>query len=1034
MIYEPSNVSPSFSAVDLYTHDNNPVRKPLPVAFVVHTDTNSPVINATVNIYSSEGVEYSNLSISGITYPLYEGSVVNGGINIGSTSMDNGRSYSFSITLKTSTPNIFMANGILETAISSGATTITLPAGVVAANLMNDNDNYIQIGTELLKIKSVDETTNTITLNSAVQNSYNKGTAYTLYTNQFTSAQYYFTTAWNPEVIIYGATTGTVTQKSYTCHALYSTNINNLSYNYYEWSLYSGGDLLDTYRNSTPVEGSIGEHTYYNFAWELDGLINGNEYTVELYVEWQNGMTSQAEPITFTVQYEMGDLDIPVQYDLLCDQSGIQVSWQHNELIQSNGVISGNVGTGYQYVPDEPWEGNSSVLLSEPSQLSYIMTDVKGYPISFPHVQNKDEGHDGSYFFHVKLSPNMQAGTIIKLEAQPIQIIDLSDTVPTSGMSEGSFYINTTDNKLYQYTNNAWDKIGVPLNVGDIYQLGTLYYTFDGDKIIPITTSERPYTEIKWDGVDKFTWRIHIVTEDSYGGTLGEYQVPAPVAAWLLQPQNANKSLKYQWDDTASWDDSLYWIEQDKIDNFFARSWFKIGIYNRTVNFEYMYESEYEEPKYHLFYYLGDETTTWTAGHSSYGATTFKYKDHLHTGMTWQRETFLAQVWAVITGGLAPKGVDLSQYSGVGMVGSYSNLDPEGLLEITDDDYITSLNDTYHFNDILRIGTVIDNKRVYKTLIGLDKTNREAARVMRWGNANPEMFTSVSYIELCCGINALYTYNRPNPPAYTDAYAVFGTQPDNWQFLCALTNITGITDLNTLVNNHTYMNKIFNSYSAVQYMYKVCTGDFMANVLSNEITYQWLKESPYYQEVKDSDHWGLFINLMENDTPSPTPFPSEWNTSTNNQNYSKAGRQGYNSWYNIVTNGGTGNLSYIDDYGYSHVATSNIGMLIWSKTPLDLTKVNSISVGVDFTSITSSAPTVSFMISSTRGLSTQPAKQPDLVKSQTFTFNTPTSGTYTFNVNDLTGQYYVSIGVCGTNSFNSAYQMELNNIVFNTTE
>lgn len=595
MIYEPSNVSPSFSAVDLYTHGNNPVRKPLPITFVVHTDTNSPITSATVNIYSSEGVEYSNLSISGITYPLYEGNVVNGGVSIDSTSMDNGRSYSFSITLKTSNPNIFIANGILENAISGGAMTIVLPTGVVAANLMNDNDNYIQIGTELLKIKSADDTTNTITLNSAVQNSYNKGTTYTLYTNQFTSAQYYFTTAWNPEVTIYGVTAHTVTQKSYTCHALYSTNINNLSYNYYEWSIYSGGNLLDTYRSSTPVEGSIGEHAYYNFAWEIDGLISGNEYTVGLYVEWQNGMTSQANPITFAVQYKMGNLDIPIQYDLLCDQSGIQVSWQHGKLVQSNGVISGNVGTGYQYMLDEPWQGNSSVLLAKPSQLSYTMIDAKGYPISFPHVQNIDEGNDGSYFFHVKLSPDMQAGTIIKIEATSIQIIDLTNTTPTSGMSEGSFYVNTGDNRLYQYTNNTWDKIGVPLNVGDIYKLGTSFYTFDGDEIIPITTNERPFIEIKWNGIDKFVWYIHMVTESFAGWALGEYQIPAPMAAWLLQPQNADKSLKYQWDDTKAWNDGLYWTEQDSSNSFFSRTWFKINIHDMYVSFKMMHDSEYEK-------------------------------------------------------------------------------------------------------------------------------------------------------------------------------------------------------------------------------------------------------------------------------------------------------------------------------------------------------------------------------------------------------------------------------------------------------
>ena len=69
-----------------------------------------------------------------------------------------------------------------------------------------------------------------------------------------------------------------------------------------------------------------------------------------------------------------------------------------------------------------------------------------------------------------------------------------------------NFFAKNYDNfnRLYQYTNNTWDKIGVPLNVGDIYQLGTSFYTFDGDEIIPITTNERPFIEIKWDGIDKF--------------------------------------------------------------------------------------------------------------------------------------------------------------------------------------------------------------------------------------------------------------------------------------------------------------------------------------------------------------------------------------------------------------------------------------------------------------------------------------------------------------------------------------------------
>ncbi len=123
--------------------------------------------------------------------------------------------------------------------------------------------------------------------------------------------------------------------------------------------------------------------------------------------------------------------------------------------------------------------------------------------------------------------------------------------------------------------------------------------------------------------------------------------------------------------------------------------------------------------------------------------------------------------------------------------------------------------------------------------------------------SNPTYFGNISTTgnrKIAFGIETRGYYS--NIGGYLYHLTLF--KKDDWETLASKAKITATSISDVLTNSQ----KLLSNKSAVEFMIKRCTGDFMASALNNSNFLTNLESSEYKDVVYANEHWAKFLNML----------------------------------------------------------------------------------------------------------------------------------------------------------------------------
>lgn len=105
--------------------------------------------------------------------------------------------------------------------------------------------------------------------------------------------------------------------------------------------------------------------TYDNILCQYDGFLSDSNYSIELYIETQNGDIYLSEPQVFSVSYPSTFLDGEFIPNLLNSEPGIMIQW--SDITIASGRLEGDE----EYMNNFPVVGNTSIKLNNYSKIIY---------------------------------------------------------------------------------------------------------------------------------------------------------------------------------------------------------------------------------------------------------------------------------------------------------------------------------------------------------------------------------------------------------------------------------------------------------------------------------------------------------------------------------------------------------------------------------------------------------------------------------------------------------------------------------------
>lgn len=175
----------------------------------------------------------------------------------------------------------------------------------------------------------------------------------------------------------------------------------------YGWRLIdvNSGDVLIDTTSHNQIYGTIG-----NILCDYNGLVTGNEYSIELYVETQNGYVTITNPVKFKVEYNVKTLITDFNVETIKSSSCIMLDW--GNLKTTEGVVEGeNITylknypiTSYSQVTDETGDvttvetGKNSIRLDGKSKIIFegnanselAISEESYIVLSFQITKNED--------------------------------------------------------------------------------------------------------------------------------------------------------------------------------------------------------------------------------------------------------------------------------------------------------------------------------------------------------------------------------------------------------------------------------------------------------------------------------------------------------------------------------------------------------------------------------------------------------------------------------------------------------------------
>lgn len=207
----------------------------------------------------------------------------------------------------------------------------------------------------------------------------------------------------------------------------------HVSISYFRWvlsKLQYDSEEVDEIVEDTGMIPSIDVKFFY------DGFLNGEKYSIKLYVQTLDNVEAESIEYKFKVQY----IDISIENMVNAENSpiehGIIVEWSNLRLIQ------GEVIGGYSYTDDLPNDSQTSISLEEGSTLTF--DEDKGNPLSIDWSANhiismridKDRPEDQVYYTASGLDDN---GEVIY---KTLELVNRADTDAT-GIADFVYTVHT---------------------------------------------------------------------------------------------------------------------------------------------------------------------------------------------------------------------------------------------------------------------------------------------------------------------------------------------------------------------------------------------------------------------------------------------------------------------------------------------------------------------------------------------------------------------------------------------------------------
>lgn len=207
----------------------------------------------------------------------------------------------------------------------------------------------------------------------------------------------------------------------------------HVSISYFRWvlsKLQYDSEEVDEIVEDTGMIPSIDVKFFY------DGFLNGEKYSIKLYVQTLDNVEAESIEYKFKVQY----IDISIENMVNAENSpiehGIIVEWSNLRLIQ------GEVIGEYSYTDDLPNDSQTSISLEEGSTLTF--DEDKGNPLSIDWSANhiismridKDRPEDQVYYTASGLDDN---GEVIY---KTLELVNRADT-DTTGIADFVYTVHT---------------------------------------------------------------------------------------------------------------------------------------------------------------------------------------------------------------------------------------------------------------------------------------------------------------------------------------------------------------------------------------------------------------------------------------------------------------------------------------------------------------------------------------------------------------------------------------------------------------
>lgn len=164
-----------------------------------------------------------------------------------------------------------------------------------------------------------------------------------------------------------------------------------------------------------------------DISFECGGLVSGNSYLLELYIETQNGQFGIVKSVNFNVSYKVQNLDANFNVQVLNETSGIMLNW--GDLKTTEGVV---VGKDISFVADSPVKGAVAVSIPEDSSIVF-------------------EGTSNSRELEIDENAYVVLSFQIEKFKKSFTILNMSGLDGTSSIIERNLYYNHLDNAL-EYT------------------------------------------------------------------------------------------------------------------------------------------------------------------------------------------------------------------------------------------------------------------------------------------------------------------------------------------------------------------------------------------------------------------------------------------------------------------------------------------------------------------------------------------------------------------------------------------------------